>query len=336
MLTPRREAILKSIVGRYIVQATPVPSQSLVQDLDLGVSSATIRNEMAHLEMEGYITRPHPSAGSIPLDKGYRYYVDSLSDIELPLAEQRLINHLFYQVERKLEEWLSLAATIAAQLTQNMAVVTKLKPVNCQLKHLELVALQDSLALVVLVLHGAKVKQQLITSDQVITQAELTVTANKLNDAYSGLTRTKILAKAIELTPVEQQLTDCILKIMQAEDEQEYEEPYLNGLHLMLGQPEFVHSHHILDLLELIENRKLLITIIPGKPDHRQVQVVIGRENEAEVIHNYSVIVNQYNLPEGATGTIGVMGPTRMPYARTISTVNYLSSVLSELVTELY
>ena len=117
-----------------------MPSQSITNDYELGVSAATIRNEMAHLEQEGYITRPHPSAGSIPSDKGYRYYVESLSDIKLPLAEQRLISHLFHQVERELDEWLSLAATLIAQMVQNVAVVTMPKPAACQFKHLELVA----------------------------------------------------------------------------------------------------------------------------------------------------------------------------------------------------
>jgi len=178
MLSHRTETILKSIVGQYIVRATPVPSQSIINDCQLGVSAATIRNEMAHLEQEGYITRRHPSAASIPSDKGYRYYVDSLDEVELPLAEQRLIGHLFHQVERELEEWLSLTVTLVARLTQNVALVTKPKPVDGQFKHLELVALQDSLALVVLVLRGAKVKQQLITFDQVISQPKLTAIAN--------------------------------------------------------------------------------------------------------------------------------------------------------------
>ena len=336
MLTFRRGAILKSIVGQYIVRAAPVPSQSLVNDRELEVSAATIRNEMAHLEEAGYITRPHPSAGCIPSDRGYRYYVDSLDDIELPLAEQCLINHLFYQVERRLEEWLSLAATITAQLTQNMAIVTLSKPVNCRLKHLELVVLQDSLALAVLVLNGARVRQLLITFDQVISQLELTAIAHKLNTAYSNLTRPQILAKAMELTPAEQQITDCLLKMMLVEDEQEYEEPYFNGLHFMLNQPEFAHSQRMLVLLELIEHRKLLRIIVPGKLHSHQVQVAIGKENKAEVIRDYSVVVSQYSLPEGAVGTIGVIGPTRTPYARTISTVDYLSSLLSGLVAELY
>ena len=336
MLTPRTGTILRSIVGQYIARATPVPSQSIINDYELRVSAATIRNEMAHLEQEGYITRPYPSAGSIPSDKGYRYYVETLGDIKLPLAEQRLINHLFHQVEKKLEEWLNLAATLIAQLVQTMAVVTIPKPVACQFKHLELVALRDSLALVVLVLHGARVKQQLITFDQVISQSELTAIANKLNATYSGLTSSQILAKGIGLSPTEQQITDCLIKVMEAEDELEYEAPYLDGLHFILNQPEFAHSQRMLTLMELVEHRNLLRIIAPSGLTSRGVQVVIGKENEAEVIHDYSVVISRYGLPQEAVGTIGVVGPTRMPYARAISTVDYLSLVLSRLVAELY
>jgi len=336
MLSPRAGIILKSIAGQYIVKGMPVSSQSITTDYELGVSPATIRNEMAHLEQEGYIIRPHPSAGSIPSDKGYRYYVETLTDIELPLTEQRLISHLFHQVEKELEEWLRLAAALTARFVQNVAVVTMPKPVNCRFKHIELVALQDSLALVVLVLRGARVKQQLITFDQVITQPELTTTANKLNAAYSGLSRPQILAKATELSTTEQPVTDCLLKIMQAEDEQEYEEPYLDGLHFMINQPEFALSHRVLALMELIEQRNLLKAIIPPEPASRGVQIIIGKENKAEVIRDYSVVIRQYGLPDEAVGTICIVGPTRMPYARAISTVGYLSSVLSELVAELY
>lgn len=335
MLSPRAEAILKSIVTQYIVKAAPVPSQSIMNEHELDVSSATIRNEMARLEQEGYITRPHPSAGSVPLDKGYRFYVESLSEIKLPLGEQRLIGHLFHQVEKQLEEWLRLTATLMAQLVQNLAIVTMAKPDRCRFKHLELVALQDSLALIVLILLGAKVRQQLITFEQVMSQPGLTTVANKLNTEYSGLTSPQISAKAIALSPTEQQITDCLLKTMQDEDEQEYDEPCLDGMHFILNQPEFTHRE-ILKLMELVEQRNLVRTILPPKQPSQRVQVVIGKENEAEAIHDYSVVISQYGLPEEASGTIGVIGPTRMPYARAISTVGYLSSVLSELVAELY
>ena len=336
MLSTRTATIFRSIVEQYIATAMPVPSRGILNEYELGVSAATIRNEMAYLEQEGYITRPYPSAGSIPSDKGYRYYVESLSEVMLPLAEQRLISHLFHQIERELEKWLHLAATIMAQLTQNVAIVSVPKPVDCRFKHLELVALQDLLVLVVLVLQGARIKQQLITFDQVISQPGLMTIANKLNAAYAGLTSPQILAKGTGLLPIEQKLTDCLLKIMEAEDEQEYEETYLDGFHFMLSQPEFAHSHQMRVLMELVENRNLLRIIVPQGLTKYGVQVIIGKENKAEAIHNYSVVISRYGLANEATGTIGMIGPTRMPYARAIPTVDYVSSVLSGLVAELY
>ncbi len=337
MLSPRTEAILKVIVGQYITRATPVPSQSITSDPELRVSAATIRNEMAHLEQEGYITRRHVSAGSIPSDKGYRCYVESLGDVRFPLAEQRLVSHLFHQVEGELDAWLNLAATLIAQRVQNVAMVTMPKVEACQFRHLELVSLQDSLVLVVLILRGAQVRQQLITFDQVVSQLELTVIANKLSDAYTGLTSSQILAKEVELSSIEKQITDCLVKVMEAEDSQEYEAPYLDGLHFTLNQPELTHNRWLeLSLMELIEQRNLLRSIIPSQPTSKGVQVIIGKENKTEAIHDYSVVISQYGLPEEAVGNIGVIGPTRMPYGRTIATVGYLSLVLSALVAKLY
>ena len=337
MLSLRTETILKSIVGKYISQATPVPSQSISSDSELGVSAATIRNEMAYLEQEGYITRPHTSSGSIPSDKGYRCYVESLGDVHLPLTEQRLINHLFHQVERELDEWTNLATTLIAQMVQNAAIITIPKPAACQIKHLELVGLQDFLALIVLVLSGAHLRQQLIAFDQITPQEELTSIANKLSAGYTALTAAQILARDLELTPVEQQVTDCVIRVMEAEDEEEHEEHYLDGLHFVLNQPEFTHNQQMtLKLMELIEQRNLLKSIRPPGLSSDEVQVIIGTENRTEAIQDYSVVIAKYGLPEEAVGTIGVIGPTRMPYARTIATISYLASILSELEARLY
>jgi heat-inducible transcriptional repressor len=336
MLPARRETILRSIVGQYIVKAAPVASQSVVADHELDVSPATIRNEMAHLEEEGYIIRQHTSAGSIPSDKGYRYYVESLGDIELPLAEQRLVSHLFHQVERELEEWLRLAATITAQLVQNMAVVTTPRTANCQFKYLELVSLRDLLALAIFVLRGARIKQRLITFGQTVSQSELTAMANRLNSTYVGLTRSQILERRSEPSPLEQQLTDCLVDTMQAEDDREYEEPYLNGLHFMLSQPEFAQGQRTRVFTELVDRRRLLKIIAPEELAPREIRVLIGRENRAKAIQEYSVVIGHYGPADEAVGTIGVIGPTRMPYARAISAVSYLASLLSRLTAELY
>jgi len=339
MLTSRAESILNLIVTHYIDRATPVPSQIIADDPAMGgISSATIRNEMALLEQQGYVTRPHTSAGSVPSDKGYRAYVESLKDMRLSLTEQRLISHLFHQVEKETEQWLGLTATLLARLVRNIAIVTMPKTPDCKFKHVEVVSLQDTMALIVLVIHGAKVKQRLISFDDTIHQPSLTAVSNKLNEAFSSLNRHQIKAKKteIKLSPIEQPITDYIIEMMQAEDEQEYEEPYLDGLHFMLNQPEFTHSERMQSLMELVEQKGLLKAIIPDEIARHSIHVIIGKENKAEAIQGYSVVISQYGLPDEAVGTIGVVGPTRMPYSQTIPTVDYLSMILSGLVAGLY
>jgi heat-inducible transcriptional repressor len=219
---------------------------------------------------------------------------------------------------------------------QNVAVVTLPKPASCRFQHLELVSLKDTLALLVLVLHGATLRQQLITFDQAVSQEELSAMANKLNEACADKTSARIADSKIKLTAAEQQVADCLLKIMEDEDEQEYEHTSLDGLHFTLNQPEFRRGEGGQVLIELVDGRNLMQTITPTNLAAREVRVIIGQENRAKNIRECSVVINKYGLPEEAEGIIGVVGPTRMPYARTISAVHYISSVLGRLVAELY
>jgi heat-inducible transcriptional repressor len=336
MITARSSLILNYIVGEYITRAAPVPSQIIADNAEMGISPATIRNEMALLEKEGYLIRPHTSAGCIPSDKGYRHYVEAIEDVRLPRDEQRLISHTFHQVEKEVEAWVSLTATILARLAQNVAVVSLPTSTDSKLKHLELIALQDSRALVVVVLEGAVVKEKLFTFSEAVNQPSLTVLSTRLNSLYNGLTSGQIAAKQIELSPLEKQATDYLVTIMQAEDSKEYQEPYLEGWHFMLNQPEFARSETARVLMELVERRGLLKVIVPGKLSQQGVHVIIGKENQDEAIQNCSVVICHYGVPDQANGTIAVVGPTRMPYSRTIPTVYYLSSVLSQLVAGLY
>jgi len=336
VLTPRTEIILKSIINWYIDHAIPVSSQNLVHDYDLRVSSATVRNEMAYLEQEGYIIRPHTSAGSIPSDKGYRFYVSSLTETMLPVSEQRMINHLFHQVEGKIEEWLSLAAAIISQLSQNTAVITLPKPAGCQYRHLELVSIQDLVVLVVLVLRGARIKQMVLTLDNPISQTELSAISARLNQAFEGLTGEQIRSKSLNISPLEQRITESLITIMKLEDEQVYNQSYLEGLHFLLSQPEFSRNQKIIAIMELLEHRAMLGNILPPETDVRKVQVVIGSENKAEVAQDCSLVISHYGPPNEASGIIVVVGPTRMAYPKVISSVSYLSALLSRLMGELY
>jgi heat-inducible transcriptional repressor len=336
MLSTRSGQILNYIVRQYIAGAVPVPSQAVADKADLQVSPATIRNEMAQLERDGYLIRPHTSAGCIPSDKGYRYYVESMDKITLPREEQYLISHTFHQVEKEVEAWVSLTASLLARLTQNVAVVSLPKATDCKLKHLELIAVQDTRALMVIVLEGAVVKQQLVTFDEAVTQEDLAAISNKLNKIYGGLSRNEITKSKEELTETEKKATEFLVEMMKMEDSKEYQEPYLEGWHFMLEQPEFAHSDQMHELMELVERRNLLKVILPAKLSQPGVQVIIGKENQNAAIQNCSVVICRYGLPEEMSGTLAVVGPTRMPYTHTIPTVYYLSSVLSQLVGGLY
>ena len=336
MIPGRAGKVLNYIIRQYIDRVAPVPSQEIADRASLAVSPATIRNDMAYLEREGFLIRPHTSAGCIPSDKGYRYYVETLNATDLPTDEQRLISHTFHQAEREVESWVSLTASLLAQMTRNVALVSLPKSADCHLRHLELIAVQDERALLVAVLEGAKVKQQLVTFTEPVTQEGLAPVNIKLNSLFGGRSTREIRELRPELSPLEQQAADFVIGMMRAEDTQEYQEPILEGWHFILNQPEFAESERMRSLMELVEQRHLLKVILPDSPHDAGVHVVIGKENRNAAIQNCSVVLTRYGLPEEATGTIAVVGPTRMPYSHTIPAVYYLASVLNRLVAGLY
>lgn len=336
MLHERAATVLRSITRQYIARAAPVSSASVVGDCGLDVSSATIRNEMAYLEEEGYIVRPHHAAGSVPSDKGYRYYVATLGNVELPEADKRQISHLFYQVADNLADWLGLAVTLLAQRVQNVAIMTLPKPPACRLKQIQLVSLQNHMALVVIVLRGAVLKQQLLNFEKPVSQDELAAIAVRFNDTFSGASASRIRNRKVKLLAVEQPIMDCLLNMMQAEDVRQHEEPYLDGLHFLMNQPEFKAAQRMVDLVGLVEQRRLVEVMLPEKLEGSGVRVIIGKENREVAIQDYSVVISHYGLAGEAVGTIGVVGPTRMPYARTISAIGYMATMMNSLVAELY
>ncbi len=338
MLAKRTGNILDIIVGEYISMARPVGSEAIVERHGLGVSSATVRNEMARLEEEGYIIRPHISGGAIPSDKGYRYYVESVvrEAEEIPLDEQRMLSHLFHQVEQELSEWTHLAASLLARMVCSVAIVTSPKALSCRIKHLELVALQESLALLILLLQEARLKQQLVAFDEVISQGELSAISAKLGTLFQGLTVAQLMAQDEVLSPIEQHIKSAVVQVMAEEDRLRYEEPYVEGLRHILTQPEFTHAQNTLRLVEMLESRDMVRSLLSEMVVDGGVRIVIGAENREDAMKGYSMVVTQYGVPGEVNGALGVIGPTRMPYGRAISSVRYVGSLLSELVTDLY
>jgi len=313
----------------------PVGSETMVRKYRLPVSSATIRNEMAKLEEEGYITHPHTSAGRVPSDKGYRYYIESLmEEQDLTQEERETIRHQFHQAGRELEEWVRLAAAVLAQAVRNMAVVTTPRSPHCRLKHLELVSLRDLAVLLVLVLQDGRLMQQVLTLSKALSQDELTAAAHRLTDLYRGLTASQAQSKAVELSTLESQVMDEVRALMTAEDEGRYDEAFLEGVPLVLGQPEFSRTEKMLDLLAVLDEYSLTRMLPLRSLAGEGVTVVIGRENQEDALRECSLLVTRYGVPGALSGALAVLGPTRMRYPRTISTVRYLGALMSDLVSQ--
>lgn len=335
MLTQRQDIILNIVVGEYVATAQPVASAVVARKYPFKISPATIRNDMADLEEVGYITHPHTSAGRVPSDQGYRYYVEFLLDeVELPPANQILIRHLFHQAPPEMEEWTQLAASILSQLVRNLALVTLPRAPATRLQRLELVAVQEFLVLLLLVLQEAKLKRQMLRVEGPTSQDELNSVAHRLSDRFSGHTWAEIVPKTREIGALEGQVAEAVVGLMRAEDQSRSEEFRLEGLRHLLSQPEFGSAERVRRLVEVVEDRRSFEAIFPQFTPEDGVRVVIGGDLGQEAIQDCAMVVAPYGLPGQARGFLGVLGPTRMPYGQAVSAVRYLSGVMSELVGE--
>lgn len=336
-LPERRAAILRLIIADYVQTAQPIGSEALVQRHGLELSSATIRNEMARLEDEGYIHHPHTSAGRVPSDKGYRYFVESLiGEPDLPNDEKLRILHQFHQATTAMAEWLQLAASVLSQSVRNLAVVTAPRTIETKLKHLELVALHDHTALLVLVTDAVKVRQQVIAFAEPVTQPELAGLAGRLSAIWAGCNAEQIAATTADPVSLESVVRSVVSDILAEEDAAAFAEAHVEGLRNVLEQPEFSRSEKLLDLVEAVAERNLNKSIPAGSVGEEGVTVIIGAENPNDSMRECSIVITSYGTPVGHKGAIAVLGPTRMHYPRAIATVRYIGTVMSDVLTKLY
>jgi heat-inducible transcriptional repressor len=328
--------ILALVIREYISVAQPVGSKT-IEGYGLGVSSATIRNEMGALEDCGYLTQPHTSAGRVPTELGYRYFVERLmSESQLPLDEQRTIRHQFHQVGVDLEQWMRLAASVLARTAQTAAVVTSLKTDQCRLKHLELISIHESMALLIVVLEGGMVRQQMLTLDEAMNQDTLTQMANRLNDLCVGASVQRVIACRNQVGAFEQQILDVVAQVMKRVDDQADLHLYRDGLLNILHQPEFSVPESARNVVQLFEDRTLMEDLLTEMLGMGGLQVIIGGEGRWNELKECSLVISPYGVSGEATGALGVMGPMRMPYSRAISTVRYVAGLMSDLFRDLY
>jgi heat-inducible transcriptional repressor len=331
-LTERRQAILRRIVQEYVATATPVASRTIAADSSLGVSSATVRNDVVFLEEEGYVARPHLSAGSVPTEKAYRHYVEWVSHEARPaLADELFLSELFREAAREMEQWLKLTAMFLAHLVRNIAVITQPKAMRCRLKHLDLVLMHDLLALLVVVLCEARVRQRTISLRRPMVQNELTALAQKLNSMHGSSTAEEIAAGKAPMSPEEEDVVHALLDVMRAEDRLELGSAHMEGVHLMLSQPEFANSPKPLELLQAMESDDWLESVL-HTPEETPIRVIIGGEKPGTPFRELSLVLGEYGVQGKASGVVGVIGPKRMDYARAISSVGSLSLLLSDTI----
>ncbi|MFN2159810.1 MAG: heat-inducible transcriptional repressor HrcA [Anaerolineales bacterium] len=335
-LTERQRMILALIIRDYIDSAQPVGSKRLVDTYGLKVSSATVRNEMLALSDLGYLRQPHTSAGRVPTEEGYRYFVGQLmGHTELPVETRRTIVHQFYQAGMDVDRWMRLAASVLAHQSQAASLVTAPHSDRVVFKHLELISTLGRQVLMVLVLSGGEVSQQMLTLAEPVSQDRLSEATQALNALLSGLDTESISSLSLKLDALEGDIVRLVLDDMRRAGKVLAGEVYRDGLTRVLSEPEFEEADFARNALRIFEERPLLEDLLNRtvlSSDVSGVQVVIGGEGTWEELRNFSMVLSRYGSPGIMTGTLGVLGPIRMPYGRTISTVRFVASLLSELV----
>lgn len=337
-LTERQKTLLLLIVRDHIESAQPVGSKRLVEHYHLKLSPATIRNEMAALTEMGYLRQPHTSAGRVPTEAGYRYFVSQMMDqAVLPETVQRTISHQFHQSGADMNQWMTLAASILAHQSQGVSVVTAPHIEQVKFKHVELISTQGRQVLMVLVLAGGEVSQQILTLTEPVSQERLSQTAARLNALLAGLTLDALTALPARSDALDQDILTLIVQDMRRSAERVSGEIYTDGLSNVLSEPEFIETEEARRALKLFGEPATLKELLDRTITSGNVgglQVLIGGEGVWEELRQCSMVVARYGVPGLATGALGVLGPMRMSYARTIPTVRFVAGLLSDLVSD--
>jgi heat-inducible transcriptional repressor len=335
-LTERQERILSLIVREYVRDPEPVASKTLVEDFDLGVSSATVRNDMAVLEESGLIYAPHTSAGRVPTQQGYRYFVQRLlKESNLSPQERRRIAHKFRQAPLDVEEWIRIAAVVLSRTARTAALVTPPRAAENYFKHLELISTQGRLVLMVLVLQGGSVHQQLLTLAEPVSQDVLSQTAQLFNLECVALTADQIRAKSRKQSdPLAREVGELVADAMRQADQQSMRDVYRYGLGESL--PTFTDDE-AQQAIRVLEEHSPLADILAETLAIEQldVRVVVAGEGRWEDLSHLSMVLGRYGTPE-ARGALGLLGPTRMRYGHAISAVRYVADLMSGLLDDVY
>lgn len=333
-LTERQERILGMVVRSHIDSGLPVGSKTLVEQFDLDVSSATVRNELATLGELGYLVQLHTSAGRIPTEIGYRYFVQKLlGEIRLPLHERQMIRHQFHQARLDLDQWMRLAAAILSRTSRNASFVTAPQAHPNRYKHVQLISTQGRLVLMILVLLGGEVNQQMLTLAEPLPQSRLSAAAERLNALFENASYADVVAAHTgQMDALEQDVVKLILDVLRRADARSFGEIYRDGLVNLLEDAGTRQA------VRVLEERTLLANVLSETQpsDAVGVQVLIGGEGRWQELRDCTIILSRYGVVEQFSGTVAVVGPTRMAYDRNVAAVRYVADLMSGFVYEYY
>ena len=332
VLTSRAEQILNLIVEDYIDRASPIGSATLAREHNLDVSPATVRNEIMELEQEGFVTRPHASAGTVPLDKGYRVYVETVASndpVRIPPESEASVRTELTDYETDMEAWTNAAAAALAKLVGNAAIATTPRAPETRVRTVRLIPLQDFLSLLVVVFHQARIRKQLVPLSAPADGDELVTVTNRVNEAVEGLTWSEVEALELALPPLEEMLVSATVDMLKEEDRSRTRDHYMDGLRNLFAQPEFLDGETVQLIVEAVESGHLARAILEEAPEKSVIRVVIGGENRGDTLRPLSVVITGYGVPGESVGAIGAVGPMRMRYSRTMAAVRMMSRMMS-------
>lgn len=335
-LNERKKNILKIIVEDYISTAEPIGSRTIARKYEIGLSPATIRNEMSDLEMMGYLEQPHTSAGRIPSAKGYRLYVDSLGEpIGITAQEIIAIEEWYENRTRKLEEVFKITASVLSSMTNNLSLVSTRERSNCQFKYVRFLPLDGHRSIIILVTDDGIMENNVFVMPEGVTFDDLEIIGERINNRLSGLSiadvKAEMLADVYSEVYNGGQVYNSIFNIVQQVREQSQKNNfYLGGRSQILSQPEFQDVHRVKEILRMLEEERVLQEILLGSDEH-ELQITIGAENKFSGIQDCSMIKATYSFHGQIVGTLAVLGPTRMEYSKAISVMSYLRKYLQEL-----
>jgi heat-inducible transcriptional repressor len=345
-LDQRAQSILRAVIEEYIASAAPVGSQALVERYQLQVSSATVRAILAELEAEGLLSHPHTSAGRVPTDAGYRFYVESLTgDVPLSPVEQLMIRHQFGQVEFATDQWFRLAATTLASSTHSAGIATPAKPRAARIRRFELIPIGDRMASLIVVLNEGTLKQALFTLDVGTREEDLDEAVRRLNASCAGRSAADVAehlrwfaqAPADDATfELVRRAGDRALRLLREFDAASVEQLFSDGLLNVMAAPEFASSEKLRGVFEALENRTYFAELFDAVTTDGGLRVYIGSENRPDEMADVSLVLAPYGRPGAAVGFVGVLGPTRLRYPQAIGTVRFVSGIMNDLVDHLY